>query len=249
MARNWRRHAIIVAACLATVAIVWLVHLRPWAGLRTDLDGVVRISRAGNYALDRDVAGIVIHANDVSINLSRHTVKCETDIGIEASGRQRVEVSNGIVTGCLVGMNAAKGAEYIIENMRFTDNRYIGLTLGLGSGHVVRNSEFANMAGDGKYAIGLDGVGVGGFIEKNSFHNINPAKGEGVAIIVSDGETGVVIKDSKMIAAKPENTIAVWVADRASASFVGNTISGYERLIVGRGTITKLAQDASERVK
>lgn len=200
----------------------------------------ISITESGKYALHGNVKQVVVDADDVVLDMQGHEIICgENEIGINANKRARVTILNGTISNCRIGMSAPYSKDVIVENVRFVREKYIGLYLSFGRGHKVKNCLFADIAGDGIYAVGLNGTGSESVIEKNEFR-VEPTKGEGVAIIVSSGDKDAIVRDNRMAVSTPGSAIAVWVAEDSSAYFSHNVIEGYDRRIVGGGEIRNL---------
>jgi hypothetical protein len=209
------------------------------------------ISSPGSYALNHDLAGgIAIDADDVTLDLNGKTIRCargsgpET-IGIDAAGRSNIRITNGKITGCTIGLNAMHGGRFHIEAVDFSDNHYVGIHMlfGRGRSRIVGNV-FASIAGYTKeaYAIGLYGAGSNSLVENNTFRNIvrqsgASGGGEGVAILIPEGDRGVSIRDNSITNEPGTNDIGIWIAAGASAAVERNAVAGFSRGIISGGRI------------
>lgn len=213
------------------------------------------IDRPGYYHLEADsiatgMFNIVINSPNVDLNLAGRTVRCAppnpstaVTFGVYSMGYSNVRVHNGRITGCFYGAHVPYGSNVRIENIDFTANTYIGLNIGAntGSNNIVRGNIFADIGGytPEAYAIGINGVGSSTTVEGNTFRNIyrqaaSSGVGEGVAILVSSNQTGVVIRNNWIQNDDVRaNTYGIWVATGAEAQLYENSITNFVTGIAG----------------
>lgn len=217
------------------------------------------INAPGIYVLDADVTSIgyynvYIASDDVTLNLNGKTVRCSpaspstaVTFGVYASGRARVTIKNGTITGCMFGVHAGYSSNIILEDLNFTGNTYIGANLGTeGGGNIVRRCTFKAITGytPEAYAIGLNGIGDGGLIESNRFENLYKQPnattvGEGVGVLVEANATNVTIRSNTFVnAQRVDHTIGIWVAQGSTVAISGNTLTNWEFGIAAMGQVT-----------
>ena len=87
------------------------------------------LSEPGNYGLTGDLLAcpgnaIVISASNVSLNLKGHSITCgSTDwIGVLVTGVSDVQVKNGTITGCSVGVFFSGTTESKITQLTLNGN-------------------------------------------------------------------------------------------------------------------------------
>jgi hypothetical protein len=217
-------------------------------------DGIIRVSGC-YYLADSFVSTrqqcVQINADDVDLNLNGNTVRYAgpaeaSSIGIIANNRRNVKVHNGAVAGSQFGVLASGSRDVTIENVRFADCRYVGVSFGADNvGCVVRGCSFVRLMGwrAEAYAIGVNGVGVDGLVERCEFRELyrqpdapDHLSGEGCGIIASAGATGVIVRYNLFANSelRKKKSIMAWVAGEASATFHGNTVVNFATGIVSQ---------------
>ncbi|MDP2410344.1 MAG: right-handed parallel beta-helix repeat-containing protein [Pseudolabrys sp.] len=225
------------AAFSAAVAMSW-----PASGPKA-LDAATPILQPGHYEITRDITGsFQIDADDVSLDLGGYTIICAADTpGISAPERKRVIVRNGTITDCRIAVNAPYGENITIDHIKIVDTTFMAVNLSCGSHNNVRHVHIENVTGDPEenYGVGINGLGSYSTIEDSIILNVNhPEPGhEGVAIIVSDGETAVTIRRTTLLNRLSKNNIGLWVAENSSVVIDGGYIKGFERPLEGPGKV------------
>jgi hypothetical protein len=204
----------------------------------------------GTYVLPADSTStgqfnIKITASNVTLDLGGRTVTCNpadpltaSTFGIQFSTLNNIVIRNGRITGCRFGILGSYSTNVQIINVDFTGNRYVGVSLG-GSGNLIRGNSFAEIGGYSlsAYAIGVNNAGADTLIEGNVFHNLYRQTeaapelgGEGVAVIVSPGNTNVIIRGNSFANDEPlqEKNLGVWVGVDASAVIERNLFLNFD---------------------
>ena len=226
------------------------------AGLAACQPSAVVISEPGEHSLEAPSGPLRIATDDIVIDLGGHGIRCEAEqFGIDATGRERVVIRNGTISGCVIGVNATDSRMVTIEAVDFTGVRKTGVqgsekTTGL----TVRDSVFADIAGydSQAYAIGIKQTGSDCLAERNVFRNIRRQSGahpelvgDGVAIVVNMESTGCVIRENLFVNDGPSEPpeIGIWVGAGASATIDGNNIVDFARGIAAYPDATVTIRD------
>ena len=179
------------------------------------------ISQPGYYRLDADLRvnsgiAIQINADDVFLDLHGHALigpgaARTTAIGIYAAGRNRIRISNGIISGFQYGIYLADNADavlagravfdtggHIIENVRLYANTFRAIRIE-GRGNVIRDNVIEDTGGCNLYsppfAVAIEVFGPGNVIAHNHLYAL---RGQGSAIYVSALASGTVIQDNSI---------------------------------------------------
>lgn len=146
------------------------------------------ITLPGDYCLARHIIvdtpnepGIVIAANDVTIDLLGHaivsTVEHTTGMGISAHRRRSITIKNGAITGFLSGVLATEGESITLESLDLSGNQWRGARL-LGKNIKTINLEVHNMEGHEPYTdsppIALEVFGNSCQIDGLNYSHIKP---------------------------------------------------------------------------
>lgn len=211
--------------------------------------------RPGSYALaasviSADEAAIRITANDVTLDLGGHSLRCvhgkpaeAVSYGVHMPGVSGVTIRNGAISGCTIGILADSGSGHRIEAVDFTGNTHVGISLGGGHGHVVTGSRFAAIRGFSHqgYAIGINGVGSGSVISDNDFADLDPqpgttpdSVGEGVGVIISAEAADTVVAGNRFSGRPEQQFIGIWTgAGTRGIRLESNVSDGVARPIAG----------------
>lgn len=222
----------IVAALMATVspaALADSLSVMPSSGI---------ISAPGSYYLSgpRTSTGaynIQIGAANVDLDLRGQTVRCAppnpalaVTYGVLISN-DHVTVRNGTIVGCWAGVIGG-GYYTVLRGLDLTGSTYMGASI-TGFGSQISDSVFQGIGGyhGEAYAIGINGMGSGCLVERNTFRNIHrqagvapSLAGEGVGVLISANVTGCVIRSNWMEGLD----IGVWLATGSGADVLENTI-------------------------
>lgn len=179
------------------------------------------ITQPGYYRLDADLRvnsgiAIQINADDVYLDLHGHALigpgtPTTTAIGIYAAGRNRIRISNGIISGFQYGIYLADNADavlagkavfdtggHIIENVRFYANTFRAIRIE-GRGNVIRDNVIEDTGGCNLYsppfAVAVEVFGPGNIIARNHLYAL---RGQGSAIYVNALASGTVIQDNSV---------------------------------------------------
>jgi hypothetical protein len=175
------------------------------------------ITQPGYYRLDADLRvssgiAIQIESDDVIIDLNGHALigpgtASNTAIGVYATGRSRIRITNGSISGFQYGIYLADGADavlagraifdssgHVIENVGLYGNTFRAIRVE-GRGNVIRNNIIEDTGGCNLYsptlAAGVEVLGPGNIVAQN---HIYAMRGQGVAIYVSALASGTVVQ-------------------------------------------------------
>lgn len=230
---------------------------------RVPRDGI--ITAPGAYRLAGDLTAgrpkvIEVRSDDVAIDLGGHTVRCDADdpersvtFGVFAEARVNLRVRNGAITDCTFGLRSTDSEDTVVDRVDFTGNRYVGVDV-TGTGARISGSTFVRLAGyrPRAYAIGINGVGSDAVIRGNVFRELyrqpeaQPEQpGEGVAIVVSTGNSGNTIRHNWIENTRAADNIGIWIAGEGEGHVVEeNVITGMQRGIIVFGqTAVRIADN------
>lgn len=111
------------------------------------------IDQPGIYCLQQSLSSgsIVINADDVTLDMNRHSLSNFGNVGIRLLG-DRVTVKNGTVRSGNLGVNTV-GNQNLVENMQISDTTGTGIYIS-GRDTVVRNNRLTNLTAVGIYCSG-----------------------------------------------------------------------------------------------
>lgn len=129
--------------------------------------------------------------------------------------------------------------------MTIRNSGYIGAMLGFGRDNRLRDVVIDGVAGRDKYAIGVNGIGENGGLTRITVRNLdNTDDEEAVAVLISAGDEGTTLRDSRLQGPEGGDDIGVWVADGASLSIQCVELDGFERPVAAVGTVVGDVTDA-----
>lgn len=207
----------------------------------------VRIARPGRYILANDLmvdggTAIRVESSDVVIDLNQKTIRCNRSstkekptFGILASSAERLEITNGGLTGFRFGIHST-AKETLVHRTDLSGNTYCGCHLG-GDRSAFNHNVVRNIGGvdDEIYAVGINltsgQMGAAGNYFQNIYRQASaPAdgEGEGCAIIVNrDAKSSRVDRNYIANDEARLGTIGVFVGDGADHIVTCNFIRGF----------------------
>ncbi|MCS7160134.1 MAG: right-handed parallel beta-helix repeat-containing protein, partial [Gemmatales bacterium] len=181
------------------------------------IQGRLIITQPGFYRLVQDIrvssgVAIEIRADDVHIDLNGHTIygpstAATTAIGIYASKRSRIHITNGSIVGFQYGIYLSDAADavltgqgqfttglHIIENVRLLGNTFRALRVE-GRGNIVRNTIVQDTGGSNTsrpaFTAGIEVIGPGTVLLDNYVYAL---RGQGASIYLTGPSSGSVIQ-------------------------------------------------------
>ena len=153
------------------------------------------IDQPGHYKLTNDligcdvpdlylpiIAAVKIASSDVVLDLDGHTISCQPSLDLftfgvfSDFGNARVQIRDGTVTGCILGIETAQNEDVSIKNMKLVANVF-GIEILAGSRVEVKGNEITDNYDTGIVAtsffppVGYVGPGVDHRIHKNLISN------------------------------------------------------------------------------
>jgi len=126
------------------------------------------ITSSDSYDIDTDLTstgnGIIVQADNVTIDLKGHTIKGSgSGIGVNVGSSNAVEIRNGTITYFATGISTGEGtASTKVSDMRVIGNTGTAVIVDLGS--IVENTLISGNGGSGINALGA-------LIRNNSIYN------------------------------------------------------------------------------
>jgi parallel beta-helix repeat protein len=150
------------------------------------------LSEPGNYGLTGDLLAcpgnaIVISASNVSLKLNGHTITCGSTngIGVRVTGVSDVQVTNGTITGCGLGVFFSGTTESKITHLTLNGNRVFGISLiGASNNEITANHVTEN--GTGIRVLRGGGNRISGNVASDNFVNVFST---GIALLSSENNT------------------------------------------------------------
>lgn len=228
----------------------------PAAGSLNVISGVpIVITQPGVYTLGSDVtynsasgAAIVIRADHVTIDLAGHSITNlaasagQTAIGISATNRSDITITNGTVSGFFYGVQLADQTTgsavyggHEVTNLTVTDCTFRGIRVE-GAGNTVADCTVHDIAGTTVYAnafsAGIESLGPGAKITGNKVSEIHAqGTGEGLGISISNNGVGTIV-DGNVVENVPraaEKSYGLWVGGGSVVTATDNTFSGWKQ--------------------
>jgi hypothetical protein len=223
-------------------------------------DGV--IASPGSYHLAKDLSvdrstGIEIKADRVTLDLRGRALRFTGTpkpgvLGITASGRSDVRITNGAVGGFWFNVQCTQTDRLRIHNVRFDDIPYLAVNVGRSRGVVISDNEFSNFRYDlekpkgSTYVIGVN-LSSDDVVVTNNRFTAQPPAGTGpklaleTVFVLFRPSKNCVVAHNEMIASELlHRGYGIWVATDASATIVYNRVRNtqYGVCVAGDGSAT-----------
>lgn len=209
------------------------------------------ITESGTHRLTADVDDrILIAASNVTLIGAGFTVRNPPPPATEANpepysegisfapGIRETQIEDIKVTGCSCGINTNGTYQPFLVDVDLSGNLRYGAQLSGGQAATVRRVICRNIGGaEGRnaYAIGINGIGHGGKVERSVFSDIYRQvagldAGEGLAVLVEDGAQGVTIEGNDYRNTRREpNTLGFWWAQHTQGRQISNRLHNISR--------------------
>jgi hypothetical protein len=255
--------AAIAVIVIATAAIRQQHPAQAWSAEHEChvIDGVnTTIDRPGAYCLLSDIeigqASIAIKSSGVVLDLHGHRLARDAshpvaEPAIKIGDVADVRIRNGTIEDVHIGITSSGAEKLTIESVRFSNIGFIAAIVADGKEVALLNNVVervgyrdASMLPDdaGAYAVGFNIRAEDARIKGNEFRDVRRqpvsegSVGEGVAVIVSSGSSGIRIESNTvdLVPQAVPGSIGIWLGVDSSSEIRANLFRNVERGIAGR---------------